>query len=111
MLGRGIYGRPWLAAEMERVLAGTEPDAQPSADARLTLVLEHFRESLAFYGDKLGLNTFRTHLGWYIENAPWPDAPEERRAAKAAICRLATPGEVETALIQLWSGEPAVLAA
>lgn len=111
MLGRGVYGRPWLAAEIGRVLDGAEPDAQPSAEVRLGLVLEHFRESLAFYGDTLGLNMFRKHLGWYIETAPRPAAAEDRRAAKSAICRLGSPGEVEAALIHLWTGRPDALAA
>lgn len=111
MLGRGVYGRPWLAAELDRALAATAAEAEPSPEARLRIVLEHFHESLEFYGDRLGLNMFRKHLGWYIEQAPWPDAPEVRRAAKSAICRLASPGEVEAALIRLWGREPAVLAA
>ncbi len=47
---------------------------------------------------------FRKHLGWYIEQAPWPADPLERRAAKARLCRLETPEEVEAALIDLWLG-------
>jgi tRNA-dihydrouridine synthase len=47
---------------------------------------------------------FRKHLGWYIEQAPWPADPLERRAAKARLCRLETPEEVETALTDLWLG-------
>jgi nifR3 family TIM-barrel protein len=103
MLGRGVYGRPWLAAEMDRVLAGTEPDTAPDAAERLDIVLDHFRESLAFYGDGLGLKMFRKHLGWYVEQAPWPAVAEDRRAAKAALCRLETPGAVEGALSTLWT--------
>lgn len=102
MLGRGVYGRPWLAAELEKALAGGRPDAAPDAESRLAMVLDHFHESLAFYGDGLGLKMFRKHLGWYVEQAPWPAAPQDRRAAKAALCRLETPGEVETGLASLW---------
>jgi len=102
MLGRGVYGRPWLAAELDKVLDGDQPDAAPDPESRLDLVLEHFRESLAFYGDGLGLKMFRKHLGWYVENAPWPADSAERRAAKAALCRLETPAEVEQELSRLW---------
>ena len=41
---------------------------------------------------------FRKHLGWYIEQAPWPNDPLERRSAKARLCRLETPLEVSELL-------------
>jgi nifR3 family TIM-barrel protein len=111
MLGRGVYGRPWLAAALETALAGGEADAAPEADVRLGIVLEHFRESLAFYGDGLGLRMFRKHLGWYVEQAPWPANPLERRAAKASLCRLETAAEVEAGLTALWTRDAIGLAA
>jgi tRNA-dihydrouridine synthase len=102
MLGRGVYGRPWLAAELERALAVGAEVREPDAAARLGIVQEHFRQTLAFYGDRLGLKTFRKHLGWYVEQAPWPETPEARRQAKARLCRLETAAEVEAALTELW---------
>ena len=65
-------------------------------------MLEHFREALAFYGERLGLKTFRKHLGWYVEQAPWPGDAAARRAAKARLCRLEAPLEVEQELTALW---------
>ncbi|MFE9083439.1 tRNA dihydrouridine synthase DusB [Brevundimonas sp. NPDC003935] len=103
MLGRGVYGRPWLAAHLERALADGARLQEPGREERLAIVIEHLRASAAFYGLPLGLKMFRKHLGWYIEQAPWPEEPLERRAAKARLCRLETPGEVEKALSQLWS--------
>jgi nifR3 family TIM-barrel protein len=103
MLGRGVYGRPWLAAHLERALADGTRLQEPGREERLAIVIEHLRASAAFYGLPLGLKMFRKHLGWYIEQAPWPEEPLERRAAKARLCRLETPGEVEKALSQLWS--------
>ncbi len=105
MLGRAVYGRPWLAAAIERALAGGGASAEPGLEERLAIVLDHFRESLAFYGEKLGLKMFRKHLGWYVEQAPWPQDPLVRRAEKARLCRLETPGEVEAELIALWRAE------
>ena len=106
MLGRGVYGRPWSAAVIERALAG-EALVEPDLETRLGLVLDHFRDSLAFYGangrgDTLGLKMFRKHLGWYIEAAPHPQDPIARRAAKAALCRLDSANEVEAGLKALW---------
>jgi len=102
MLGRGIYGRPWLAAALEAGLAGEAADAEPGAEARLAIVLDHFEASLAFYGEQLGLRVFRKHLAWYVEQAPWPAAAADRRAARAALCRLDDPAQVRSGLGRLW---------
>jgi nifR3 family TIM-barrel protein len=101
MVGRGVYGKPWVAAEIEAALSG-QAFVAPGAEARLAIALEHFGESLAFYGDRLGLRIFRKHLAAYIENAPWPADPAVRREARARLCRLEDAGEVEAALTALW---------
>jgi len=102
MLGRGVYGRPWLAAHLERALAGQSELAEPDREERLAIVIEHLRASVAFYDPPIGLKMFRKHLGWYIEQAPWPADPAERRAAKARLCRLDDPDQVAAALTELW---------
>lgn len=102
MLGRGVYGRPWLAAHLERALIDGVSLEEPGAEARLAIVVEHLRASAEFYGLPLGLKMFRKHLGWYIEQAPWPADPQHRREAKARICRLDEPVAVEAAMVELW---------
>ena len=101
MMGRGLYGRPWMAAAVAAELEGGAA-AEPGRETRLALVLDHMGEALRFYGDRLGLRTFRKHLGWYVEQAPWPADAQARRAAKSALCRLESPHEVEAALTRLW---------
>ena len=102
MLGRGVYGRPWLAAHLERALADGTTLAEPGPEDRLAIVIEHLSASLAFYGSRLGLRMFRKHLGWYVEQAPWPPEPQARRAARSALCRLDDPVDVAAGLAQLW---------
>ena len=82
-------------------------------EARLAIVLEHLAETLAFYGERIGLKIFRKHLGWYVLQAPWPADIETRRAAKAALCRLESAAEVERGLVGLWrrGGEDNIQAA
>lgn len=108
MIGRGAYGRPWIAASIEASLASGEPMAEPSLTQRLAIALDHFADSLRFYGDALGLKVFRKHLGWYIEMAPWAASPAIKRAAKSHLCRLNSPAEVENALTDLWMGSGAL---
>lgn len=104
MLGRGVYGRPWLAAHLDRALADGTVLEEPDREERLQIVIEHLREVLAFYGDHLGLRMFRKHLGWYVEQAPWPADAAERRQHKSRLCRLESADEVEIALTALWLG-------
>jgi tRNA-dihydrouridine synthase len=65
-------------------------------------VLDHLADSLRFYGDALGLKIFRKHLGWYIEQAPYPASYDERRGARGVLCRMHSAAEVEAALNRLW---------
>jgi nifR3 family TIM-barrel protein len=103
MLGRGVYGRPWLAAHLELALRDGTRLAEPDREQRLAIVLEHMQASLSFYGAGLGLKMFRKHLGWYVEQAPWPADPPERRAAKSRLCRMDDPAEVAAGLADLWA--------
>ena len=111
MIGRGVYGRPWIASAIGRSLECGAALKEPDLDTRLAIVLEHFADSLRFYGDALGLKVFRKHLGWYVEHAPWPETPAARREAKSRLCRLDRPCDVEAALIDLWCKRRDVLSA
>jgi len=104
MIGRGVYGRPWIAGAIEAALMG-EGFREPDAEERLAIAITHFRRSLSFYGERLGLKMFRKHLASYIEAAPWPETAEARRAARASLCRLEDPAAVESALHDLWIAE------
>jgi len=102
MIGRGACGRPWMAAALDHALSSGGAMTEPNLAERLDIALDHLQGSLRFYGDGLGLKTFRKHLGWYVEGAPWPLSAIARRAAKARLCRLNDPRELEAALIALW---------
>ncbi|MDB5465452.1 MAG: nifR3 [Phenylobacterium sp.] len=110
MVGRGVYGKPWIAAQIEAELAGLDYQ-EPGVEDRLAIALEHLRESLTFYGDRLGLRIFRKHLAAYIESAPWPASSQARREARSAMCRLEDAREVERGLTALWRTQDHRLAA
>lgn len=101
MVGRGVYGKPWIAAQIEAELDG-RAFIEPDVEARLAIAIAHLRDSLAFYGERLGLRIFRKHLAAYIENAPWPADAQARREARAALCRLEDAQSVERGLSALW---------
>jgi nifR3 family TIM-barrel protein len=104
MIGRAACGRPWIAAAIDHALSTNTPMVEPAMAERLAIVLEHLADSLRFYGDSFGLKLFRKHLAAYIEQAPLPESPDERRAAKARLCQIESPQAVEAALKALWYG-------
>ena len=101
MIGRGIYGRPWLARDLDRALNDNSPLAELTEDLRADILIEHMHDSLAFYGDNLGLRMFKKHLGAYIEGAAYSDDAVVRRQDKARLCRLDDAAEIETAVRDL----------
>jgi nifR3 family TIM-barrel protein len=110
MVGRGVYGRPWIAAQIEAELDGRRFE-EPDAEERLAIVIRHLRDNLGFYGERLGLRIFRKHLAAYVEQAPWPADPQVRRQARADLCRIEDARAVERGLADLWGVGEARLAA
>jgi nifR3 family TIM-barrel protein len=106
MIGRGVYGRPWIAPWIEAGLSGGDFE-EPGRDARLGVVLDHLAESLSFYGDRTGLKVFRKHLSAYVDEAATPADPMVRLEARRRLCRLDDPREVERGLTELWMMEAA----
>lgn len=110
MIGRGATGRPWLATVIEAALESRHV-REPGSRERLYVVAEHLEASTRFYGETLGARMFRKHLAAYVAAAPWPRSPDERRAARARLCRLETPREIRAALGDLWFSPRSRLAA
>jgi len=106
MIGRGAYGRPWIASALDTALHDGTDLIEPSVAQRLGIALEHFTDTLRFYGDALGLKIFRKHLGWYVEQALHPADPALRRQTRARLCQIDHAQGVESALVALWSNSP-----
>lgn len=111
MIGRAALGKPWIARSVAQALQDGSAMAEPDLDARLAIILDHFRDALAFYGDRLGLKTFRKHLARYIEEAPLALSASSRRAAKARLCALDDASAVERGLMALWRDPDVAIAA
>jgi tRNA-dihydrouridine synthase B len=70
MIGRGAYGRPWLLGQTMRYLASGEVRADPPVDEQYDVLVEHYEMMLAHYGENVGVNMARKHLGWYTKGLP-----------------------------------------
>lgn len=70
MIGRGAYGRPWLLAQVMAALTGRMVPADPGLDEQYHLVTGHYRAMLDHYGETVGVNMARKHIGWYTRGLP-----------------------------------------
>ncbi len=105
MIGRGSYGRPWIASALGDALVTGDAMVEPDARTRLAILLDHLSASVRFYGDALGLKVFRKHLGWYVENIPLGSVAT-RREAKATLCRIESASILEKAVTNFWLNTP-----
>jgi tRNA-dihydrouridine synthase B len=67
MIGRGAYGRPWLLGQVMHWLATGQRRADPGLEEQYHLIVEHYNAMLAHYGEHVGVNMARKHIGWYTK--------------------------------------------
>jgi tRNA-dihydrouridine synthase B len=70
MIGRGAYGKPWLLGQVMLWLRTGQRRADPSLDEKYAVIVEHYRAMLDHYGETIGVNMARKHLGWYTRGLP-----------------------------------------
>jgi len=98
MIGRGIYGRPWFARDLNQALNDNQAMRDMDLSDRASLLIEHMQASMMFYGDELGLRMFKKHLGAYVEASTHDPDPAVRRQDKARLCRMEDPTAIEMAV-------------
>jgi len=67
MIGRGAYGRPWLLGQVMHWLATGQRVGDPGLEEQYHLIVEHYRAMLDHYGEQVGVNMARKHIGWYTK--------------------------------------------
>ena len=67
MIGRDAYGRPWLLAQVMEWFATGRRIADPSIEQQYDLIAEHYEAMLSHYGNEVGVNMARKHIGWYTK--------------------------------------------
>jgi tRNA-dihydrouridine synthase B len=67
MIGRGAYGRPWILRQVMDALSGKAERPDPSIGEQYRLIVEHYVDTLSHYGNEVGVNMMRKHIGWYTK--------------------------------------------
>ena len=65
MIGRAALGRPWLLNQILQKINHGKDIPAPSPEEQYQSVMQHFHDTLNFYGAEHGLRIFRKHFCWY----------------------------------------------
>jgi tRNA-dihydrouridine synthase B len=66
MIGRGVYGKPWIIQDFLEFFEGKrDKPSEFSKEEIGKLALEQFIEMIEFYGEQTASPLARKHLGWY----------------------------------------------
>ncbi len=66
MIGRSVFGDPWVFAEARAALDGEEYSGRPVLADRIALAVEQFRLSEQDHGEKIACLEARKHFAWYL---------------------------------------------
>lgn len=98
MIGRAATGRPWLPGAVAKALKTGHDMIAPSLEIQRDAAVVHYNDTIDLYGAPLGVRMARKHLAAYVDCAPLDIDPVERRAFRAAICKMSSPDRVAAAL-------------
>ncbi len=104
MIGRACMGRPWFLQQVHHYLRTGRRLKDPPLSVQRDVFLDQYKETLALYGERLGVKVARKHLAATIAQAAASgaihlDDPAETRAR---LCRLTRAEEVMAAVGALY---------
>ena len=67
MIGRSVFGDPWVFEEINAALAGEEYAGRPGLKERIEVAVEQFRLSEQDHGEKIACLEARKHFAWYLK--------------------------------------------
>lgn len=71
MIGRGIFGNPWLFAQCKAHLEGREIPPIPPLAARCDTAVEQFELAAKNKGEKIACLEARRHYAWYLKGVSY----------------------------------------
>ncbi|MFI3250106.1 MAG: tRNA dihydrouridine synthase DusB [Eubacteriales bacterium] len=71
MIGRGVFGNPWLFAQCKAALSGEEIPPMPPLAERCALAVRQFELSAQDKGEKVACLEARRHYAWYLKGVPF----------------------------------------
>lgn len=70
MVGRGVFGNPWIFRDARAVLAGGPVPPPPTLQERCDTAMAQFRLARERKGEKIACLEARRHYAWYLKGVP-----------------------------------------
>lgn len=67
MIGRGIFGNPWLIANVIKILNGDHNFYEPTSEDKIKMLKKHAEMMEQEFDAKIAVLEMRKHAGWYIK--------------------------------------------
>jgi len=67
MVGRAVFGDPWIFEEIRAAMAGEEYSGRPALKERIEVAVEQFRMSEQDHGEHIACLEARKHFAWYLK--------------------------------------------
>ncbi len=67
MIGRSVFGDPWVFEEVAYALRGEEYPGRPSLADRIAVAVRQFQLSEEDHGEKIACLEARKHFAWYLK--------------------------------------------
>lgn len=99
MIGRAAQGRPWIFGETNHFLATGQRLAEPTRQEVGSFLYEHLKNLHDFYGEHIGVQIARKHIGWYTQSQLG------REAFRARVNLIEGAGEQLTAVQEFFLAE------
>ena len=71
MIGRGVFGNPWLFAQCKAALEGRPIPPMPTLAERCDTAVRQFTLSAAQKGEHIACLEARKHYAWYLKGVPY----------------------------------------
>ena len=88
MIGRAVFGNPWIFQQCAAALAREEIPPLPSLAQRCDTAVRQFEISAAHKGEKVACLEARRHYAWYLKGVPHSGYYKEQ------ICKIETMDDI-----------------
>ena len=80
MVGRGVFGNPWLLQQCAAALAGEPVPPLPPLAERCDTAVRQFEINAAHKGERIACLEARRHYAWYLKGVPYAGYYKEQIA-------------------------------
>jgi tRNA-dihydrouridine synthase B len=98
MIGRGIFGKPWLFGQINAMWGIGRGLEAPTHRGRVAVAIEHLHLAVETSGELRAVREMRKHIGWYLKGIP------EHHEVKQRLFRMESSIDVESCLTEWAAG-------